>query len=486
MNGFVRSARVGLPTVVALLIAMAFSAVPLPAQQQQKKTTAAESAAKAKAGNKANDKTKADDKAKSTGADTSAKPAKPQSADPIERAVDFLIAQSEAFDPKYDGPERLTFTRPNGPVGQLKVEDGPRIVDRMRKSLTGNDIRDSYVRWHLMHVVLKARPEDRKKIADDLMSVAKTLKAYIKPEFRPDHRDEPEEIGREYRRLVGSITITEGVPPFQKTVYPPDSLKSMTGARKAEAEKIWARAQKLREKFEVIRDDKAVHWNESMRRYNWMQRQYRGEIMYAMFTSGDPDLFDSAISATVGLAKTDVEQACDAVSFLNAAYFNGQLKQYDMRVLSNGANRLKQAAGQYSKWDNDRSLPEAVFHFVRAIEAERVPNPLPSNPLADYPKLPPAVKLNVTPEKLDLAMIDQAIARGTRALLTAPYPDVMINHYSLQFLGLPSYPYFLAAEGHQSLAAWAMLAAGESNQSPLMVKRINWSLSHDSPTTFSR
>ncbi|HEY8668345.1 MAG TPA: DUF4159 domain-containing protein, partial [Tepidisphaeraceae bacterium] len=92
----------------------------------------------------------------------------------------------------------------------------------------------------------------------------------------------------------------------------------------------------------------------------------------------------------------------------------------------------------------------------------------------------------ISPRGITLDQIDAAISRAVAALEKMQPPDADLGQFSYAAAGLPYGVSDLIMPGQQALADWAMLASGESFQSPWMQKRINWVACFDSPETYDR
>src|SRR5262249_11298747 len=72
------------------------------------------------------------------------------------------------------------------------------------------------------------------------------------------------------------------------------------------------------------------------------------------------------------------------------------------------------------------------------------------------------------------------------ALMQRNPPDAHLAWCNWAVQGIPYYPWHLIYGGQQSLPAWALLACGESYQTPWMQKRVNWVMADDTAITYDR
>ncbi len=235
----------------------------------------------------------------------------------------------------------------------------------------------------------------------------------------------------------------------------------------------------------------------------WMLHQVRGEGVYGMLMSGDPGSFDEVMGQITQRAQSDPELTAELLGFVNAAYFDGWLAQYPPAKLRVAAAKLKSvviaadnAAAPAKANDKHRrkNLSELAFTIITAMETGHVParkpnmsliRPEPDPPLAKF------VRRNVKPEAIDLAMIEDAIARATASLEKLRPPDTDLGVRSYVAAGLVEGradwilpQYFMS--GQQALASWAMMESGESTQEPWMRKRISWLACMESISVYDR
>jgi hypothetical protein len=154
----------------------------------------------------------------------------------IEVVAKELMKEANELDNFDNAAAQAVFTRPHPAVSTLRSEYALDILDRMAKPFTGNEFRDTYIRWHFMFVVKNAPQEEKEKMGERLVALIKTSPGAIEAEERREWYWDPEEIGRKWWELQSSGHRVVGYPPFQREVWPPESYAYMTGDEKAQVE----------------------------------------------------------------------------------------------------------------------------------------------------------------------------------------------------------------------------------------------------------
>src|SRR5688572_26055431 len=93
--------------------------------------------------------------------------------DALEKAIAILIDQSNTFTSEPGDPVTLEFRRPQKFIAELPPEAAPLALQRMTKPFTGNEIKDNYIRFHLIGPILDAKPEHRKESGKHLIDLLK-------------------------------------------------------------------------------------------------------------------------------------------------------------------------------------------------------------------------------------------------------------------------------------------------------------------------
>ncbi len=406
----------------------------------------------------------------------------------VDELVNRLVTETESFatDAKGFQPRR-----PHSLLAQLEPDSAAKVAARLSQPFTDDPIRDTYIRFHLLNVILQDKGKPLP--GGPFQKFHDSLPPDTGFEAREHTTYEPPELARKYRQLIEECRVTTGFPPFQKRIGPPESFEYMDDANRKVAEAKWAQAQELRKSFKGIVDREAQQWNERIGWTPWMLRQIRGDAIYCMVRSGEPRMLEAAIGYVARNMTTDRQQASDYLSFLNAAYFDGWLAEYDKSALKTAATTLKRVVVAGDSAPKERgarksSLSERAFTIITAMETGHVP----AHPAAEDMERPkvaakPIPKNKITAASLDLATIDNAIERALSALddLRPPDTDLGLHSYRQRHAN-ESARSSLLLPGHQALASWAMLSSGESRHSPWMQKRIGWIACFESADTYDR
>ena len=286
----------------------------------------------------------------------------------IATAVERLKKEAndlDDFDKVTDPPY---FQRPHPAISGFAPDMALDTLRRMLDPFTGNDYRDTYIRWHLMHVVKNGSPEDKEEMGKALVRLIAMMPLELHYAEKPDHRYEPPDIAGRYFALVNSQLRTIGYPPFQRQIGAPEVYKYVTAE---EAEKIKANlieAETLRDKFKTIVDVGAQQWNHRIRYVNWFIRQYRGEVIYAILQTGDPEMFKLVLATIDRHAKSKSGIAMDLLTYMYLAAFDGVLNLYTPEVLLEGSRTLEGSARAMEGFQNYggyvRNFADYAFHMI--------------------------------------------------------------------------------------------------------------------------
>lgn len=397
--------------------------------------------------------------------------------------------------------------RPHQAIRTLEPVTVAEVLDRMAGSLGSDPIADTYIKYHLMYLAIYNDPNAGKGLdGRKFTAIAESLPESIPFERKPDQRWEPPEIAGRYWSLMEKCRATVGFPPFQKRVGPPESFEYMTPAQRTIAESAWSEAKSLQGKFKNIADPDAHRYNARMDWTLWMLRQVRGETAYGMLTTGDPKMLQAVTRKFAADAPSKSAAANDLIAFINAAYFDGWLGQYDAAALKSASQVLREPFAtqhrdkpQAKDKDKDKETPtdagwtdntgrvanlaEAAYTVVTSLSDGKAP-PRPSeNEMrrATSEKVTLLPDRKVTGQTLDLATIDAAINAAVAALDRVGIPDEHLNYLSYDAVSRNDWN-----NGQQGLIAWAMLAAGEPHSMGWMQKRINRLASFDTASTYER
>ncbi len=276
------------------------------------------------------------------------------------------------------------FTRPHPALAGIGPESVDDLLDRMLKPFTGNAYEDTYIRWHLMHIIMQARPEDRRKMGPKLVRLVKQMPGPLDVPFRQWWKHVPEEIGASWRHLFNTLRVVTGYPPYEKRFDPPESFNYMDAETRAWAEERWKKVQELEKQFETVYDHNAIAFNSRVRKVNWIVRQYRGELIYTLFLTGDPEMARLIISAIQEHAPKDNGIALDLLSFWYLAAFDGALDLYEPKLLMELSQKLERIARANDQWyeyqHRQRNFADYAFHMVTMLRdaSVQIDDPEPS------------------------------------------------------------------------------------------------------------
>src|SRR5436309_2528325 len=93
----------------------------------------------------------------------------------FEKVVKELITQSEAYSNRPGSDVLFQWIRPQKIVADLKSDNAQAVLERMLKPFTKDEWQDSYIRFHLMPLVLDAPENLRKVMAKDLVELSKLV-----------------------------------------------------------------------------------------------------------------------------------------------------------------------------------------------------------------------------------------------------------------------------------------------------------------------
>jgi hypothetical protein len=301
----------------------------------------------------------------------------------LDSAVRQLTAEAKELDQLEDPKSTPVFTRPHPSLAGLGGDYADEILSRMSKPFTGNDYRDSYIRWHLVEVVKQAPEGELKKSGAKIIALVNQMPEALEVELRDEWRAEPEDIWRQYNELWRQTRTEVGYPPFERVYWGRDALKHMAPARAKEMEPVVKQMEALRAKFKVIRDEQAIKFNDRVRQVNWIVRQYRGELIYTLLLTGDSSMLERVVSEVARRVKALDRAAIDITSFIYLAAFDGVLARYspqDLQRVGKGMETVARGAETYEKYTNGQFDPppwaprsvyrfsDYVFHLVKMLE----------------------------------------------------------------------------------------------------------------------
>jgi hypothetical protein len=156
-------------------------------------------------------------------------------------------------------------------------------------------------------------------------------------------------------------------------VYGPKALPHMSGGERARARANLAKAAKLRDKWERIRNPHAIAYNRRIRQVNYILRQYRGELIYLMLQTGDPKMLDVIADAMGKQLRQKNHIAFDLMAYCYQAAFDGYFGQYDDASLEKFQKQLENLARaneQYMTFYGHvtRNFADYAFHMTQTLK----------------------------------------------------------------------------------------------------------------------
>jgi len=421
----------------------------------------------------------------------------------VDAFIDALKKQAETFE---TGAADFDLPRPHPLVAGLPAGCEPELAKHLTDKFTGDPQKDIYIRYHLIYPII--HPKEKPVGGEVFVSLSKMLPDKIAFEQRPYRKYDPPDIGQRYWQLMQQASITTGYPPFQKQVWPPESLKLMDAAARAKAEPLWQEAASLKDKFKTIDDKDAINYDLRVGKTPWMLRQVKGDALYGMVASGDPKMLSAVVRTIEQQAKSSPADAADSLAFLNATYFDGWLSAFPPAALKTAAGDLKRAvvAGDNATGKpqpgkaparapaqpqqpavKKNVLQERAFTVITAMESGNVPKRAAPDELTRSSKtLPPLVRRNLTAKTLDLKSVDDAIERAVIGLEKVRAPDVDLGPDSYWAADIVAWLQQWILPGNQALACWAFLSTGENQYTPWLAKRIGWVACFQSTSTYDR
>lgn len=403
-------------------------------------------------------------------------------------AVATLLKEANALENVNEDP-KPRFTRPHPVMATWGSEMSLPVLSRMIQPFTGNDYRDTYIRWHLMWAVKKIDDADRIQMSQRLTRLVSELPGPLNVKKRQDRRYEPPEAYAAWHKAFYALRIIKGYPPFQTYVDPPASLSELGG----DAQARWAEAQRLRGTFQTIIDKDAVTFNVLVDRMNWIIRQYRGEVIYSMMQTGDPAMFRMIFAEIDKRARAKNGIAFDLMAYLYLAAFDGLMGLYEPSLLlelSTQLERTARASDDFEEYGKlKRNFGDYAFHMIFMLrDGDAFAGRDTDNKVKSRGRYNNAAKNanRFTAENLTIKDIEQAVDAGVKAVYKIEPPYTILPEYLLTDRLHRGQQERRNAMGNHALASWALLSAGESYQNPDLYRRINWVLSSDVSQTYDR
>ena len=90
------------------------------------------------------------------------------------------------------------------------------VLHAMTGRLTGDPLKDTYVRYHLMDLVNRAQDEGDEHFTKELLTLAGLVPKDLKIELKPWRTYDPQEIAARYYSLMATCRVVVGFPPFSR------------------------------------------------------------------------------------------------------------------------------------------------------------------------------------------------------------------------------------------------------------------------------
>lgn len=302
-------------------------------------------------------------------------------AQKLEKAVQALMA--EAAQLQENQPKvKPRFDRPHPALADLGPRMARPVLDRMVEPFTGDEYGDTYVRWHLMELVKRARSADLSEMGKPLVTLMPAVPIQRMKKRDPTIIEGSQENHRRYMRLRNKTRATVGYPPFERVVYGRKALEHMPPQRRKEAERIVAEMEKLRSTFKQRRDPGVAAYNKRVGNIRKMVREYRGELVYTLVRTGDAKMARTMVGQIGKLVAKRQRAAMDMISYFYLAVFDGHLDGYDARTLGELSRQIEaiaRSADEYAVYydgndrvrdaivANERNFADFVFHLIHLL-----------------------------------------------------------------------------------------------------------------------
>ncbi|MDX1681519.1 MAG: hypothetical protein R3336_00230 [Phycisphaeraceae bacterium] len=291
----------------------------------------------------------------------------------------------EHYGPELDRDKQAIFRRPHPALSGLGPETAVEVARRMIKSYTGNNTRDTYIRYHLIEIIKMCPEKDRKATYPMLHRLLKNLPGSVQIPMRPVRQYVPPELWRKWRRIMGKLTITRrvGYPPFQKTqrIGPPRSIEMAPEGQREALRALWEEAKEIKPQLEVIVDKDAQRFNNRIIDLNRAIRVYRGELIYEFLKTGEPEALKIVATAIVNRVNDNDSMAFDLLSYFYLAALDGVLNDYSPDLLKQAGAVFEKAARNhqgYKRYDlgpyahgratEDRNFADYAFHIIHLLK----------------------------------------------------------------------------------------------------------------------
>lgn len=443
----------------------------------------------------------------------------------VEAAIATLKAEAERLTPEARGEigeaagHVFREHRPHDAARPLPPAAGLIVLESIDRRLFDDPYHGAYVRYHLLHVVNQMLDAHHRRVvlgdggasaeAPLPEAVGRHLASLLAdaprdpwPGVAQQDRYEPRELWERYNRLNESTRVVVGTPPFEESFRGREALRYVDDAeRRAEIERALEQMRRLRPRLRREIDQASRRYNARIGDFNQVSRGYFSDLVKGLIRGG----FDGGLDRVLGILQTQLGErqrlAFDLVDLMYAAVSDGYLRLYDPREidafrrgLERLANRnkafvrLRDGAEPVDGPQGLRSFHDATFHLVQLLGK---PTLLDSfvfdRPGADPTTYPGRDPIDADPKTLTADQVRLAIQRAVgRVNHPRRYDKDLHPRVGLDGHRLGDDPDDVHDAGHHAMLGWALLAAGESSQSPRLYDRIHAVLAEDTPFTFDR
>jgi len=298
---------------------------------------------------------------------------RPEVREKLDAAIKALIADADAItDVEADEP---CFTRPHPAIADWGADMAVPVAIRIRDKFTGSVYRNTFIRWHLLWAV--RRPEmsdaDRRRATLLTSQLVDSLPGDRRLRRKGTFRRDPEEAYQKWASLHSQVHLVVGYPPFQEYVGPPESLELMSPDRRKKAEEIWEQCQALEGTWKTIYYPGARAYNKRVGQANHILRDYQGELIEQLVRSGDPQVFKRVMRLIDKHARDKSIVGFDLLTYVYLAAFDGELQQYDPKVLKEAGMALERTAkatrGDWVEFGHSkRNFSDYAFHMIQVLK----------------------------------------------------------------------------------------------------------------------
>lgn len=317
----------------------------------------------------------------------------PEQKAALDKAIDTLKAEAaDLFELEKETATRPHFARPHPALKIFDETASDEVLGRMNGRFTGKEVEDTYVRWHLMWVYEKKSLDDRYNDGKDLLQLIRRVEdpPGLGVGEREEYAYEPRDLWAKYRSLMsgpGTPQIVVGYPPFQKIISGQAALDQMSPERQAAYAKSVAQAEINRKlaaeifpKLKRVDFPANVEFNKRLRRARdrlWhvqhIIRQYRGELIYALLKTGNPEMLDRIGEEIERSLKAKSRTAFDMMSFVYLAAFDGVLDRFEVSDRARFGKALERVARQHQEYTDygppyPRNFADYAFTAIMSMQ----------------------------------------------------------------------------------------------------------------------